>query len=101
MSIGRSEIKATILSKRKRAAPLLRYGSKDAAHAYGLWRGGGSVAPSLTPRGSGNILYKRLHSLVAGESEVVVELRGVVVAIFRTLPEQSLVVAEERRTLHL
>ena len=101
MSIGRSEKKATILSKRKRTAPLLRYGSKDAAHAYGLWRGGGSVAPSLMPRGSGNILYKRLHSLVAGESEVVVELRGVVVAVFRTLPEQSLVVAEERRTLHL
>ena len=47
------------------------------------------------------VFHKCLHSLVAGQSEIVIALRGLTVAIFGTLPEQTLIVAQERGTLHL
>ena len=47
------------------------------------------------------VSYESLHCFVASQSKAVVEFGSGVVAVFGTLPEQALVVAEERCALHL
>ena len=47
------------------------------------------------------VFHKCFHGFVAGEAEVVVNLGGGAVAVFGTLPEETLVVAEEGGGLHL
>ena len=47
------------------------------------------------------VSYECLHCLVASQSQTVIKLGSSVVAVFGTLPEEALVVAEERCALHL
>ena len=47
------------------------------------------------------VLYECLNSLILSQAEVRVHLSGVVVAILSTLPEQTLVIAQEWSRLHL
>ena len=47
------------------------------------------------------IFHKRLHRLIRSKTETTVELCGSAVAVFSALPEQAVIVAKERRILHL
>ena len=47
------------------------------------------------------VLNESLHSLIRSQSEVIIQFCCGAVAVLSTLPEQTLVVAKERRTLHL
>lgn len=48
-----------------------------------------------------SVLHEGLHCLIASQAEIIVQFCGATVAVFRALPEQALVVAKERSTLHL
>ena len=47
------------------------------------------------------IFHKSLHRLIAGQPEVIVTSGCLAVAVLGTLPEQTVIVAEERSALHL
>jgi len=49
----------------------------------------------------GNILDKCFYGFVGGQSQLPVHISRSSVPLFRTLPEQSLIISQEGRTLHL
>lgn len=101
LSISPIEDMANCDIEAARALPRGHKKAASAARACGPRQKGCLYVKLMCLRLEWLVLYECLHSLVACQSERVVESCSGAVAVFGTLPEQALVVAQEGSALHL